>query len=398
MHELFELFWKHRARDAEPRVVVGSYGHQFAPEEIFAALGLDSISLMIGGNEAWQTRGMDYLTPTSCVYSRQMIGFFEEMVANQADVPKIKAMIHTNFCSGDYHSMEIIRHYFGIETIPLMIPYKITANAFKMVVNGLKSAIDRLATLAGTAYDPERLQAVIEQSCRISDQFGQFAKVPVAGSQRLADFYEIALAPWDKKASLITSLIETRGSGSTRLTPGALNIVLTGSPVLVGDRFTTMLDGVDMPVRFYDFYFGDQRALKKIPKEPGDLRGLKQDVDFSNPIHVLAAYYLETLAPERMVYGARDHLDARVKQILRYADFLPDGQQIDGVIGHVLKFCDVYGTDRSQFKARLQDANHVPVLDIERDYSASSVGQISTRVEAFKEMLVNEKKHADKFE
>jgi hypothetical protein len=174
--------------------------------------------------------------------------------------------------------------------------------------------------------------------------------------------------------------------------------VLTGSPVLIGDKFAGMLDALDMPARFFDFHYADQRGMKKIPESADDLQLLKKEVDFSDPIQVLAAHYLEVLAPERMVAGQVDHLGRRIQQVLDYGKFLPEHEKIDGVIAHVLKFCDVYGTDRTQFKARLQDGYSMPVLDIERDYSTASTGQISTRLDAFKEMLVNEKNNVDKFE
>ena len=99
------------------------------------------------------------------------------------------------------------------------------------------------------------------------------------------------------------------------------------------------------------------------------------------------ALMLEVMAPERMVAGKTDHLDARIEQVSRYQALLPRGESIDGIIHHSLKFCDVFGTDRSQFKARVQENLDIPVLDIERDYSPSSSGQISTRVEAFSEVL-----------
>lgn len=399
MLEIFDLFWKHRSHDGNQPELIGTYGHQFAPEEIFAALGLDSINLVLGGFEAWQTKGIDYLTPTTCVYARQMVGFFEEytgiMETPQLEGrPKIKALVHTNFCSGDFHSAEIVNKYFGLDMFPFPVPYKATAGSFKLLVNSLKGLIGYLEKNSGVEYDPERLHAVLNESREMSSMYAAYSRLPLRGSQKLHDFYEVLLAPWDQKNSILKSFIDKHGSDSQE----GLNIVLTGSPVLIGDKFAGILDALDIPARFYDFHFADQRGLKKIPEDPGDLQVLKREIDFTDPIQVLAAHYLEILAPERMVAGQIDHLDRRIRHVLEYSNFLSENEKIDGVIAHVLKFCDVYGTDRSQFKARLQDSYNVPVLDIERDYSSAATGQLSTRIDAFKEMLVNEKKDAEKLE
>ncbi|MFX0102688.1 MAG: hypothetical protein ACFFCS_24185, partial [Candidatus Hodarchaeota archaeon] len=114
MNELSgKYFWMHRDRSLQTPPLIGSYGHQYCPEEIIAALGLDSINFIIGGNEEYQTRGIDYSTPTACVYSRQMIGYFENYRDSEENsIPNLQAMIHSNYCSGDYHSIEILEKYF----------------------------------------------------------------------------------------------------------------------------------------------------------------------------------------------------------------------------------------------------------------------------------------------
>lgn len=392
-----ELFWKHRDR-ASPSPVIAGYGHQFFPEELVAACGLDAVNLLVGGSEAWQTRGMDYLTPTSCVFSRQMIGLFEAMQETRVDLPPIKALVHTNFCSGDWHSLEAIRKYFGVTMLPLAMPYKATPRSLALLAAAMRELGAKLATISGVELDAERLARVIEQARQLQNAIARYARLPIAGGEKLQNYYEIALAPWEKRVEIVNGFIDEHERAKPRDSSPSLNIVLTGSPVLIGDKFSSMLDALDVPVRFYDFHFADQHGLKRIPAGPGDLVALKKAVDFSDPFQVLAAHYLEIVAPERMVQGIVDHLNERVRAIVDYARFLPDGHRIDGVISHVLKFCDVYGTDRTPFKARMQDAQGIPVLDIERDYSSSSSGQIATRIEAFKEMLVTQKKHVGTME
>jgi benzoyl-CoA reductase/2-hydroxyglutaryl-CoA dehydratase subunit BcrC/BadD/HgdB len=51
-----------------------------------------------------------------------------------------------------------------------------------------------------------------------------------------------------------------------------------------------------------------------------------------------------------------------------------------------LKFCDHWGGQRKLLGEELRDVK-VPVLDLEREYNTAGSGQISTRVQAFLEML-----------
>lgn len=395
MSALFgEYFWLHRDPATQQWPLIGSYGHQYCPVEILAALELDSVNFIIGGNEEYQTRGIDYLNPTACVYSRHMIGYFEQASDDRTNgIPDIEAMIHSNYCSGDYHSIEILKKYFNVKAFAFPVPYKPTRSAFKFVCKGLVELVEQLSSLSGMEYEPARLFDVFDQSNRLADAFAEYSRASARGYQRLADFYEVELAPWSKKLDLLKK--KTRDSrldgGKDGNEGGGFNVVLTGSPVMLGDAFGPMLDKLDLPIRFHDFHFGDQRSLKKIPGGPQGLEKLAGEVDFNDPLQVYAAYLLESLAPERMVSGLADHLTARIQHAIMYEQFLEPGERIEGIIHHTLKFCDVYGTDRALFKSKVQQNHAIPVLDIERDYSRSSIGQLSTRVEAFIEILEGNK-------
>jgi benzoyl-CoA reductase/2-hydroxyglutaryl-CoA dehydratase subunit BcrC/BadD/HgdB len=58
----------------------------------------------------------------------------------------------------------------------------------------------------------------------------------------------------------------------------------------------------------------------------------------------------------------------------------------DGVIDYALNFCATYQAEAFTVEKTLQEAG-IPVMKIETDYSAEDMGQLSTRVEAFLEMI-----------
>ena len=66
-----------------------------------------------------------------------------------------------------------------------------------------------------------------------------------------------------------------------------------------------------------------------------------------------------------------------------------DGSGAEGVIYVALKYCDHSSFDAPRIQAQLKEKD-IPVLYIENDYTASGLGQLKVRIEAFAEMLRKE--------
>ena len=74
--------------------------------------------------------------------------------------------------------------------------------------------------------------------------------------------------------------------------------------------------------------------------------------------------------------------DRRIEEVVALArDY-----RVDGVVYYSLQGCHGYNVERQRVQQALKKAG-VPMLAIETDYSASDVGQIGLRVEAFLEMI-----------
>jgi len=58
----------------------------------------------------------------------------------------------------------------------------------------------------------------------------------------------------------------------------------------------------------------------------------------------------------------------------------------NAVINHIIKFCDLTGHHRQLIKDLLQKRG-LQVLNLERDYSNKTIGQLKTRIEAFLEII-----------
>ncbi|EHJ00061.1 CoA-substrate-specific enzyme activase [Clostridium sp. DL-VIII] len=74
----------------------------------------------------------------------------------------------------------------------------------------------------------------------------------------------------------------------------------------------------------------------------------------------------------------------RMTDINDRKDFLKEQKEnLDGIIYHTVKFCDIYSYEYADMKENYD----VPILKVETDYTKQCEGQIKTRVEAFIEAL-----------
>lgn len=72
---------------------------------------------------------------------------------------------------------------------------------------------------------------------------------------------------------------------------------------------------------------------------------------------------------------------------IRLLDRLIDEYQVDGVIDMELQACHTYAVESLRIKRFVNGEKKIPYMSLETDYSQADVGQLSTRIAAFIEML-----------
>lgn len=72
---------------------------------------------------------------------------------------------------------------------------------------------------------------------------------------------------------------------------------------------------------------------------------------------------------------------------IRLLDRLIDEYQVDGVIDMELQACHTYAMESLRIKRFVNGEKKIPYMSLETDYSQADVGQLSTRIAAFIEML-----------
>jgi bzd-type benzoyl-CoA reductase N subunit len=106
-----------------------------------------------------------------------------------------------------------------------------------------------------------------------------------------------------------------------------------------------------------------------------------------DPLDALARRYLDKINCPR-TYREKAEGDYEKDLTARFGDIGSLGKEfkVDGVILYVYKYCDPFGFEVPARKAYLDSLN-IPVLYLEDEYSAGTIGRLRTRIQAFLEVI-----------
>lgn len=349
--------------------VIAIMGHDIIPEEIIAAAGAVPLRLIFAGTEELTNEGGNYLSPTTCVFSRSVIGQFarREEDARWRFLRHVDALVVSNYCNGDNFAGEMVSHYFGVPQFRMYIPYKRTPAAVQQYLAELTRLRDQVAEFCHTDIPDDALWDVMDAYNTLKFKLMALSKAPVPGRQKQELFYKALLFGPAFTPDLENVLTEI-DLFSPPL-PGK-RILLAGAAPFLGDPLVDVIEQMGGVIVQNLTWTGVNYAMQFANT---GLRGQE------TALEELAQVFEKNASSEHYVPRA---FDRATERIIKYcAD-----DAITGVIYHVLKFCEFTGTLKDKIREQLLE-HGLKVLQIERDYSPSSGGQLATRIEAFLEML-----------
>lgn len=143
-------------------------------------------------------------------------------------------------------------------------------------------------------------------------------------------------------------------------------ILITGCPVGgVREKILTTIENSGADIVVYENCSGVREKLELI------------DETMDNPIEAIAKKYLN------LSCSVMSPNEKRFKDL----DMLIDEYQVDAVIEIVLQACHTFAVESTKVKRFVTDVKNKPYMYIESDYSMNDIGQVSTRIEAFLEMI-----------
>ena len=197
----------------------------------------------------------------------------------------------------------------------------------------------------------------------------------IIGSQRLKIFQKGMLIGPEFLPELI-NLIQKYKELSVVDTNKLKNLMLTGGSIFINDNLIDLVEESGGNIVFFDTWIGNHYASSIFLEE-----SLNSN---QNPFDLLSLRYKNNIYGDHSV---PNYLENKISQIEKiFQDYKEKTHKKLGVINHIIKFCDHISIMSNHFKNQLKKRG-IPVLNLERDYSRANKGQLSTRIEAFLEML-----------
>jgi predicted CoA-substrate-specific enzyme activase len=260
---------------------------------------------------------------------------------NVTSYDKAETMMHTNLCSYVKGVLEdaILNDYEGII---------------------LTSCCDSTRRLYDTLKDnfPDKFIYILDLPRKVNEDSIKIYKSVV--TEMIRAYEEFSNKSFDEKK--LKEVCDSIKSDNIKPSKG-LNIGLMGARC--NDGIVEMIEKYDANILFNISCTGDERKYN-----------LRNDNIYSDYIRDLLSKL-----PCLHMADISERNDFLKKQI----------ENLDGIIYHTVKFCDIYSYEYADIKGNYD----IPVLKVETDYTKQCEGQIKTRVEAFVESLNANKEKGD---
>ena len=351
--------------------VVGAYC-TYTPLEIIYAAGLVPVSLCSSSNDAIRHAEID-LPKNLCPLIKASYGvavsdtcpyfYFADLIVGETTCDGKKKM---------YELMGKVK-----DTYILQLPQRYDDEAsFKLWLNELYKFKNELEKRFEVSITEEKLRDAVRmgnierENLKNFFELGRLNPIPLSGADMSAiqEGFGFNFEREKRNADLKLNTIEIykkwekelKGTKSKRP-----RILITGCPV-IGVR---------------------EKILKAIEKAGGDIvvyencSGVREKMELIDenidPMEAIARKYLNVCCSVMSPNPQR----------FNELDSLIDEYEVDGVIEIVLQACHTFAIEATSVNKFVSEKKNKPYMYIESDYSMEDSGQVSTRIEAFMEIL-----------
>lgn len=331
------------------------------PEEIIMATGMMPIRLL-GDPEVALEKANQHVPPTHCVWARNIL----EQALHGLD-PDIKGVITSHGCDCTNREFDIWLEAVDIDFMYyLNVPLKRNKTAQKFFVNDLKELISRLEETFNVEITKEKIRENIKLMNKIRKLLKEISEYRSTLVLKGSEFHALVrMAQTEEKQKVLetlqTKLKELRNKEATK--KEAKRILLTGS-VMDDTKFLEYLEELGYQVVIDDLCIGTRYFWELVDEE-------------KDPIKALAEYHLT-----KPIYSTKFPSYTRFENIKQLAQLY----DVDGVLNIAQKFCEPMMYDHPYMKKEFKKMG-MPYTFIEVLYNRENYKQLSTRFEAFAEIL-----------
>ena len=336
---------------SEGKKLIGIFPHQFIPLELIHACKAHPLVLSLAASDEICSLGTEYLTPATCPFARSCVGHFD---SGNKIYSSLDGLIGLNYCNGELCAVDYIDRYFKVPQIQFAFPTIISDSSrifFSHQVFNLKKNLEKILNIQ---ISDEDLIESIDLYNKLRLKLQSLQKEIGMGSnfqKVLHDFY----------LSGPEFILNENKNIESNDTKNGKKALFLGSFVGKGDKILEIIEECDINI---------------IKNQSESIFYFNKEINKEDPLNSIANFYFDNNYSFRMINDGQK-IDQIIKEFEKGA--------FEAVIFHVLKFCDLYVAGLSKFK-NIMAENDIPTLILERDY-AESLGQLSTRIEAFREIL-----------
>jgi benzoyl-CoA reductase/2-hydroxyglutaryl-CoA dehydratase subunit BcrC/BadD/HgdB len=357
----FHTFLK--GKKEEGKKIIAFMAHDNIPEEIIDAAGFFPLQLIFAGNDELMNASQDFLPPSTCSFAQSCIGLFSLKPPNYSFLDLIDYFIVSNHCVLNICASEIITKYFHKSRLNFYISYTQNDNALK------------LEKIKGSEIKESEIFESIQKYNSYKRKIAEINNLKISGKQKLLIFQKAILKGPDFLPEL-DLILKNYNTEIINLDDHEKNLLLTGCSIFINDDLIDIIEESGGNIAIFDTWIGEHYFSQIFEEEI-----LKTA---NNPIDLLTFRY------QKNKYGDHNvpyYLENKVAQLEKMVEDykMKSGKNL-AIINHIIKFCDHISIMSAFLKNKLQSKG-IQILNLERDYSRANKGQLSTRIEAFLEML-----------
>lgn len=355
------------------RKVIGAFC-VFVPEEIVRAADATIVGLCAGADFAMDE--VEKLLPrNTCSLIKSAFGFKLGKVCPFVEASDM--IVGENTCDGKKKSHEILKDLvpnFYVMDLPQMKSEEGRA-LLKGEYQRFKDAVEKLT---GVSIDASRLRKGIEivnNKRKAMHRLSVLRKAdpaPISGLDALLAnqvFFYDDVARFTESVNKICDELENRIAINRGVfSKGTPRILISGCPMAVPNWKLPWIIETSGAVIVGEESCVGERGTRNLTDDTGETVEELMDAIVDRHFKVDCAIF--TPNPDRL-----NHIREMV-----------DAYGADGVIHYGLQFCQPYLTEAMGVE-KVLEAENIPILRIDTDYSMEDVGQLKTRVEAFIELL-----------
>ena len=369
----FSLFLKEKKQEGVK--IIAFLAHDNIPEELIDAAGFFPLRMMFGGDDDLMEASHDFLPPSTCAFAQSCIGLFSTKPNDFRFLDLVDYFIVSNHCVSDVCASEIITKYFNISRLNFYVPYMTDESSLKYFKLELQNLKEQLEDIIGEKISDEKISESIKNYNDFKKKLSQVNDLEILGSEKLKIIQKALLYGPTFLPDLEKYIEEVKTNPPQNLGLSK-DILFTGCSIFINDNLVDLIEEGGGNIVYFDTWIGNHYYSQVINDD--SINSNKDPLD------------LLVLRFKNNTYG--DHsvpnfLQQKVSLIENYSkNYTKKTGKKLGVFNHIIKFCDHISLMASFLKNELQEKG-IQILNLERDYSRANRGQLSTRIEAYLEMM-----------